>query len=268
MGKRRILPALLSVFLLLAFRCAAAEQERRVYVFINGEYIEFDQQPFLKNDVTLVPARAIFELLGARVEWQGRAAVAYTDECTLTLWAGSPYLYKNGERIPLGAASEIVGDRMMVPVRAVSEAFGCTVAWDGERGKVSILTTDSGQYNAALEKEVFELVNSIRKQNGLKPFLWDDDLKQVARQHSKDMFSTGFLDHNGSDGRSPFERMRNYGISYSYAAENIAAYYDRAGAVVDGWMRSEEHRANIMNGNLGRMGVGYYGGYWTQDFAD
>lgn len=268
MGKRWSVPAVLLLALTVVLQCAAAAQERRAYVYVNGEYVVFDQQPYFKNNVTMVPVRKIFELLGATVNWQGGAVVATDGETTITLRAGSPMLYKNGERILLDAAPELVEGRMMAPVRAVSELFGCTVEWDGTQGKVGIQTADCALYAPALEREAFALVNGIRMTHGLPPFLWDDGLQQVARRHSKDMYTVGFFAHNGSDGRSPFERMRVYGIAYSYAAENIAKHYDNACALVDGWMQSEAHRANILNGNLGRMGVGYYGGYWTQDFAN
>ena len=245
---------------------AAAEQECRVY--LNGEYVVFEQAPVLKNGVTLVPVRTVFEALGARVDWQEGTVRVYAEEDLLTLRAGNSFIYKNNERIPLGTAPEMIGERMLVPIRAVSEALDCTVLWDGATRRIDILTPDREQYNAGLEKELFELVNRIRRAYGLEPFLWDSRLTQAARRHSKDMYVHALFDHNGSDGRSPFERMRDLGISYQYAAENIAANSSNAGDVADGWMQSEAHRANILNGNLGKMGVGYYGGYWTQDFTN
>ena len=91
------------------------------------------------------------------------------------------------------------------------------------------------------------------------------------RAHSQDMIDRNFFDHTNPDGKSPFDRMRDNGLSYSMAAENIAVGYPSPEAVVEGWMNSEGHRANILGG-CKELGVGLalggsYGSYWTQCFA-
>lgn len=119
---------------------------------------------------------------------------------------------------------------------------------------------------------VFELTNQERVNAGLEPFKWSDDLAAVAYTHSADMAKRNFFSHNNPDGQTPFDRMRAYGIRYSYAAENIAMGQRTPEAVVSGWMNSAGHRANILNPNLTHLGVGFYqtsGGttYWTQNFC-
>ncbi len=86
------------------------------------------------------------------------------------------------------------------------------------------------------------------------------------------MAAKNYFSHTGLDGRSPFDRMRDAGYSYSSAAENIAAGQPTPAAVVNGWMNSEGHRANILNCKLTQIGVGVarggsYGIYWTQVFG-
>jgi uncharacterized protein YkwD len=86
------------------------------------------------------------------------------------------------------------------------------------------------------------------------------------------MAARNFFDHNNPDGKSPFDRMTAAGYRYRMAAENIAAGYATPQAVVDGWMNSPGHRANILNCGLTQIGVGYatggsYRTYWTEDFA-
>ena len=130
---------------------------------------------------------------------------------------------------------------------------------------------DSGVDVAAWEQEVFDLVNQIREENGLNPFVYNETLAETARAHSQDMIDRNFFDHTNPDGKSPFDRMRENGLSYSMAAENIAVGYPSPEAVVEGWMNSEGHRANIL-GNCEELGVGLalggsYGYYWTQCFA-
>lgn len=124
---------------------------------------------------------------------------------------------------------------------------------------------------AAYEQEVFDLVNQIREENGLEPFVYNETLAETARAHSQDMIDRNFFDHTNPDGKSPFDRMRENGLSYSMAAENIAVGYPSPEAVVEGWMNSEGHRANILGG-CEELGVGLalggsYGYYWTQCFA-
>ena len=124
---------------------------------------------------------------------------------------------------------------------------------------------------AAYEQEVFDLVNQIREENGLEPFVYNETLAETARAHSQDMIDRNFFDHYNPDGKSPFDRMEANGIRYSMAAENIAAGYPSPEAVVEGWMNSDGHRANILGG-CEELGVGLalggsYGYYWTQCFA-
>ena len=126
---------------------------------------------------------------------------------------------------------------------------------------------------SAFELKVLELVNIERAKYGLSALKWSGELASVARAHSKDMSDRGFFSHTNPDGKSPFDRIKAAGISYSYAAENIAAGQSTPEAVVEGWMNSQGHRENILNANLKYLGVGFYeaaGGYkyyWTQNFT-
>ena len=120
----------------------------------------------------------------------------------------------------------------------------------------------------AYEAEVVRLVNEIRQQNGLKPLTQDWQLSRVARYKSEDMRKLGYFSHTSPTYGSPFEMMRSFGISYRSAGENIAKGYKTPEAVVNGWMNSSGHRANILNSTYTHIGVGYVasGNYWTQMF--
>lgn len=111
-----------------------------IKVTVNGEYVTFDQSPIIENDRTLVPFRAIFEKLGAKVDWDNdtRTVTAVKDGTTITLKIGEKAININGENKELDAASKIVNDRTLVPVRAISEALGCKVEWDGDTKTVII----------------------------------------------------------------------------------------------------------------------------------
>ncbi len=110
-------------------------------VNLNGERIWMDDcLPYIKNDRTMMPMRAIFEALGATVSWDDstKTAIGVKDGVEVKITIGENVLYKNGEAIELDCAAEITNDRTMVPVRAIGEAFGCTVTWNDETKTVEI----------------------------------------------------------------------------------------------------------------------------------
>lgn len=118
------------------------------------------------------------------------------------------------------------------------------------------------------ESEVVRLVNVERARNGLSALTENWELSRVARYKSKDMHDRGYFSHTSPTYGSPFDMMKNFGISYRTAGENIAKGYRTPQEVVNGWMNSEGHRANILNASFKQIGVGYYadGNYWTQMF--
>ena len=120
----------------------------------------------------------------------------------------------------------------------------------------------------SFESEVVRLVNDIRVKNGLKALTQDWQLSRVARYKSQDMRNLGYFSHTSPTYGSPFEMMQSFGIKYRTAGENIAKGYSSPEAVVNAWMNSTGHRANILNSSYTHIGVGYVasGNYWTQMF--
>lgn len=118
------------------------------------------------------------------------------------------------------------------------------------------------------EQEVIRLVNEIRAENGLPALTYNWELSRVARYKSQDMKDNRYFSHTSPVYGSPFEMMRSFGIAYRSAGENIARGYATPQAVVNGWMNSSGHRANILNAFFTQIGVGYVaaGNYWTQMF--
>ncbi|MBQ6893483.1 MAG: SafA/ExsA family spore coat assembly protein [Clostridia bacterium] len=131
---------------------------------------------------------------------------------------------------------------------------------------INIPTTDSKV--TSYEQEVIRLVNQKRAENGLKALTYDWELCRVARYKSQDMKDKRYFSHTSPTYGSPFQMIKNFGISYRSAGENIARGYATPDAVVNGWMNSSGHRANILNSSFTHIGVGYVadGNYWTQMF--
>ena len=119
------------------------------------------------------------------------------------------------------------------------------------------------------ENEVIRLVNEIRSENGLKPLTANWELSRIARYKSEDMSNNRYFSHTSLTYGTPFQMIKAFGLSYRTAGENIAYGYRTPAAVVDGWMNSSGHRANILNASYTQIGVGYCanGNYWTQMFV-
>ena len=121
---------------------------------------------------------------------------------------------------------------------------------------------------SSMESQVVALVNKIRAQNGLSALSHNWQLARVARYKSQDMADNRYFSHTSPTYGSPFQMMKQFGITYRSAGENIAQGYASAQAVVNAWMNSPGHRANILSSSYTQIGVGYVanGNHWTQMF--
>ncbi|MGP4108710.1 SafA/ExsA family spore coat assembly protein [Virgibacillus sp. L01] len=130
--------------------------------------------------------------------------------------------------------------------------------------KINIVINE--EYNQ--EQEVIRLVNKERAEAGLPALKYDWELARVAKYKSRDMNNVGYFSHNSPTYGSPFTMMKDFGISYKSAGENIARGQASAEEVVNAWMNSPGHRENILNEDFTHIGVGYVddGRHWTQMF--
>ncbi|WP_336046701.1 CAP domain-containing protein [Solibacillus ferritrahens] len=128
--------------------------------------------------------------------------------------------------------------------------------------------TISENEQQAVEEQVVNLVNKERAKEGLAPLTMDWELARVAKYKSQDMHDKKYFSHTSPTYGSPFDMMKKFDISYKSAGENIAQGQKSATQVMDAWMNSSGHRANIMNAQFTHIGVGYVkdGNYWTQMF--
>ena len=117
-----------------------------------------------------------------------------------------------------------------------------------------------------LEQTAGALVNEHRQSHGLEPLTISADLSAKARIKAQDMQQNRYFSHTSPVYGSPFFMMRTLGVSYRSAAENIAMGYRTAEAVVNAWMNSPSHRANLLSAKYEVMGIGHTDGYWAQWF--
>lgn len=117
---------------------------------------------------------------------------------------------------------------------------------------------------------IVSLVNQQRAQAGCSPVKADASLAALATGFSDAMAARGFFDHTDPDGKSPWDRAAKAGIG-NLGGENIARGQADAKAVMESWMNSPGHRANILNCDYKTLGVGVHfgegGPWWTQDFG-
>ena len=121
---------------------AVTAQEQEISVFLDGEQIVFDVPPQTINDRTMVPMRAIFEALGATVDWneEEQSITSTREGITIYMAIDNPVITVNGEEITLDVAPVKINDRTLVPIRAVAESFEAEVLWDEDAQRVDINT--------------------------------------------------------------------------------------------------------------------------------
>ncbi|ANJ10997.1 CAP domain-containing protein [Streptomyces parvulus] len=121
------------------------------------------------------------------------------------------------------------------------------------------------------EAQVLALVNEERAAAGCSPVTANDRLTRAADDYSDVMASSGVMSHTGPDGSTMASRVEAAGYQWSTLGENIARGQADAASVMDSWMNSEGHRANILNCSFKELGVGVHfgdgGPWWTQDFG-
>lgn len=119
--------------------------------------------------------------------------------------------------------------------------------------------------------QVLSLTNAERASAGCKALKTSAALTKAAQGHSADMAAENYFSHDSQDGRSPFDRITAAGYDFRAAAENIAMGQRTPQSVMEAWMNSPGHKANILNCTYTQIGIGYAVGngspYWTQDFG-
>lgn len=159
-------------------------------------------------------------------------------------------------------------------IGAVSKKYVKPIYSNSGSGGSSVTGSSDGETSSSMntnEKEVFNLINEQRKNNGLKELKVDEELQTVARIKAEDMVNNNYFSHNSPIYGTPFQMLNSFKISYTTAAENIAANSSNTGAV-NSWMNSSGHKSNILNGNYNYTGIGVvsstkYGKVFVQLFV-
>lgn len=131
--------------------------------------------------------------------------------------------------------------------------------------------SNSNSNVSSYAQQVASLVNEERSKAGLSSLTMNASLSRVAQAKAEDMRDKNYFSHTSPTYGSPFDMMKQFGISYSAAGENIAKGQRSPESVMTAWMNSQGHRANILNSSYEQIGVGYCtdangNTYWVQMF--
>lgn len=179
---------MLSVAITLFFVCPAGASEE-ISVYLDDQKIEFDQPPIVLNDRTLVPMRALFEALGASVEWdeESQTATGKVQGIDIEITLGEDFVLVNMVKLILDCQAQKINDRVLVPLRVVSESFGVDVQWDERsnsvimKNKNIIRTINDGNF-------IYEGMIQNEKLNGYGTTYYSN-----GKLHSKGFYSDNVL---------------------------------------------------------------------------
>ena len=187
--------------------------------------------------------------------------------------------------ITRAAGESLLADRLAAPAEwlearlrpvfepAVQRTLNKLTVQPGSNQSVKLpFTVNDPKPRPDLEAKMLELVNEERREQGLAPLRPDPEATRVARAHSEDMFERGYFSHVTPEGETPFERMREGGLRFRAAGENLA-FARTLPMAHQGLMESPGHRANILRPAFGRVGIGIldggrYGFMVTQKFRN
>jgi len=206
---KKIISLVLGLLIVMGSAVSVVASPSDISVYIDGRRIDFEVPPQMIGGRTMIPLRAIFEEMGAQVEWnqQTQTATATRGDITVILPIGSLSPTVNGIARPIDQAGVIVDGRTLAPLRFVAEAFGGEVQWDDATRTASITTNATAaqldystltfnellrlgytfeQAQDIFEREMFTLFNEWRVANGLNPFQLDTQFAGTSRNHAHD----------------------------------------------------------------------------------
>ncbi len=192
------------------------------------------------------------------------AAIVLVCSLSFTVFAQSVYTVKSGDTLYKIASAKNVGISDILKANPKIKNPAAIVPGQ----KINIPATSSA---TTLEDQVIKLVNQERANRGLQMLTKNSTLAYVARLKSQDMVNKNYFSHTSPTYGSPFTMMQYYGIHFTAAGENIAMGQPTAQAVMNAWMNSPGHRANILSPAYNQIGVGVAKTssgveYWTQEF--
>jgi len=159
--------------------------------------------------------------------------------------------------------------RPLIPrQRVASGVLAVLAATAITAGTTSSASAATNRATALLRTEVNTLTSTARKLAGCRPLVISSRLDRSAQQHASEMAAKDYFSHSSADGTSWIKRIKRAGYKQP-GGENIAQGFPTAASVLLAWMNSPDHRANILDCQFRKIGIGWAGpnDYWVQDFG-
>ncbi|ONI44257.1 hypothetical protein AN641_05715 [Candidatus Epulonipiscioides gigas] len=251
-------------------------------LILNNKMLElnWNKKPFISAEgYTLIPFQSVSQMLGISVIEdlpivlaQGKNIKNNTDILLKAdIFTGNITI--NNKPITIDGNVVLNNGAIYVPLNLFSEAFGYDVSY--LNGIIHINNTKTISESIVVENateiavnEVFALVNQYRAEAGAPALTLSPKLMEIAQLKSDDMQQENYYSYTSPIYGDPFHMLNSYGLVYSAAGINLAKGQATPVDVVNAWMNSEGHKANILSTNYTQIGIGYNdeGKYWTQIF--
>lgn len=222
-----------ALLLSLGLLCVPSTAAGEITVYLDGKQIQFDQPPVAMNNRTLVPLRAIFEALGAQVEWhpENQGISAQKGDTLIVMQLGGTYFAKqvgNGEAqyIELDQPPVAINNRTLVPVRAVSESFDCNVNWDAAGNRV-LITTAGGSPSSPSAVDDDRIYANYRHSTdrAYRSAMYDGDTLYFSFTNNPELYVyDGSAVRSFNAGNTPTDIVARDGMVYYYGSSNQAVY--------------------------------------------
>ena len=280
MKKGLLVSALATSIILSCAAVNAADDE--VTVYLDGTQLQFEQPPVIQNGTTLVPMRALFEALGAEVDWDGESqyinAISYSKGQMIGMYINDNTIIHNGIDVYIDVAPQLINGYTMIPLRVVSECMDTTVEWGGDTKSIYIRNKNSiGTIYGDNFAYVGQYFNNVPNGYGIY-YIYDDN--NNATKAFVAYFENGapvqgyasYFNDNGNDlYRGTFINWKQNGqgtLTYAEGDIYVGSFrdnlYDGAGTIyfANGNVFSDE---NFTAGNTSGNGIWQIGGaYYTE----
>lgn len=277
---------------------AEANNQPQIGVTVQGKAVKFpDAKPQNIKGRTMVPLRAVFEAMGAKVNWndstqQVTATISKDNiDVQFELRIGSPFIqrtmndkYGNVRSTvqQLDVPAQVVGNSTMIPLRASGEALGSEVKWDAKTQTANLKFTGFMETEQSFPEykvkgsiwdvESVELVaffetNKVRLDNKVLPLTLNTELVKAGRVKSNDFIVNKYFDHISPKLGAPEVMLANMSFPGVLVGENIHFGTENGIGAVNWWVNSPSHFEALINPAYTEVGIGRKGTYWTQLFA-
>lgn len=221
---KKLLSIILSVCMILSVCTVPVFAEDTIKITVDGNVVDcaaYGQEPTAINGTTLVPLRSVFEALGATVAWDGdtQTVVSARGADTITLKLNSTEMMVNGEVKVLSVPAQSMNERTMVPVRAIAEAFGCDVKWDGDTRTVIVSTlVNADETPEAVVTKVYDAILKLDFDTAKKYFMDET----VAEDYLGDMDVESAL--GNLPGMELDQRMQDTMVEFFVGVMSLATF--------------------------------------------